>query len=255
MTLMKNVIELIYSLMNIINQDFQVSQKLRIIFIENYNVSRAEVIIPAADLSQQISCAGLEASGTGNMKLSMNGALTIGTEDGANIEMHAAVTNKWWPFSFGQSAEQNRKMHKERLYDPWDIYMKFPAIKKALDALKNGEFAVTESQKEAGVNLYRSLLEPYNHRLPDEFFVLNDFPSYYMVQKQVEELYLQPNKWAEYAIHNIAGMGRFSTDTSIKHYAEFVWGLSPCPVDPKELASVREQYSEHDKCRIITAAT
>jgi starch phosphorylase len=245
----KNIIRLIYCISRKIHRDPIVSQKLRVAFVENYNVSRAEVIIPAADLSQQISTAGMEASGTGNMKLSMNGALTIGTEDGANIEMHQAVTDQWWPFSFGKTAQENSALRDH--YNSWDIYMHNPAIKRAVDALSDRSLVDNDAEHQALSTISYSLLERLNGDVPDRFFVLNDLAAYYDAQKKVEELYLQPNKWAEYALHNIAAMGNFSSDQSVHNYARLIWDLKACPVDKGELAKVREEYSEHDKCRIL----
>ena len=220
----------------------------RVAFIENYNVSHAEIIIPAADLSQQISTAGTEASGTGNMKLAMNGALTIGTHDGANIEMKAAIGEAYWPFAFGKTAEENAALRPT--YNPWDIYMHELPIRQAVDALRDHSFAESEQQHQAFSNIYHQLLERHNSDPVDRYFVLNDLQSYYEAQKKVEELYSQPAKWAECAIHNIAGMA-FSSDESIHKYAKLIWNIEQCPVDPKELARVRDEYSEHDKCRIL----
>ena len=249
--LAKQVIRLIDLMSKKIALDANVSAQLRLIFLENYNATRAEVVIPAADLSEQISCAGMEASGTGNMKLAMNGALTIGTEDGANIEIHREVTDEWWPFSFGHTAEENRQMHKSGSYDPWDTYHKYPYVQKAVDALKDHSLASNEEEHQLLLTIYRSLLEGPSR---DNFFVLRDLPSYYEAQKKVEELYAQPLVWARYAIENIARMGYFSSDRSINDYAKLVWGLLPCPVDKEELQKVREQYSEHDKCRILSSS-
>lgn len=241
----KEVIQLIYCLSRKIDSDPEVNPYLRVAFIENYNVTRAEKIIPAADLSEQISTAGQEASGTGNMKLSMNGALTIGTEDGANIEMHEQVTDAWWPFSFGQTAEQNAQMREKRSYNPWDLYMHDPQIHRAVDALRDRSLAQTDAENQALNNLYHSLLEAQFGEMADRFFVLNDLRSYYETQKKVEELYLQPSRWAEFAIHNMAAMGPFSSDGSIHNYAKKIWDLSPCPIDSEELARVRSEYTDH----------
>lgn len=248
----KEIIQLIYCIDRKINRDPIVNGKLRVLFVENYNVSKAELLIPAADLSEQISTAGMEASGTGNMKLAMNGALTIGTEDGANIEMHQQVTDAWWPFSFGCSSEEIHQLQENRSYNPWNIYTQNPAIHQALDSLKNGEFAETEAEKHALSHLYQILLEGENGNCADRYFILKDLQSYYETQKKVETLFADPLKWAQYCIHNIAGMGLFSTDESIHNYAHKVWDLSPCAVDPAYLAEVRALYSEHDKCRILS---
>ncbi len=247
----KNVIRLIECIARKVNRDPAVSPLLKVVFIENYNVSRAEKIIPAADLSQQISTAGMEASGTGNMKLAMNGALTIGTEDGANIEMHKEVTDQWWPFGFGLTADQIIVLREQGTYSPWDIYMHNSAIRQAIDALRDHSLAENESEHQSLLSLYHTLLEKFNGSVADRYFVLADLQSYYDTQKKVEDLYVQPEKWAEFAIHNIAGMSKFSTDESIANYSAQVWDLRKCPVDDQELEHVRADYSEHDKCRIF----
>jgi glycogen phosphorylase len=247
----KNIIHLICCVARKVNHDPEVSSKLNVIFVENYNVSRAEIIIPAADLSEQISTAGMEASGTGNMKLAMNGALTIGTEDGANIEIHREVTDAWWPFGFGKTTAENVQMRNNRSYSSWDIYMHDPQIHQAVESLRDQTFAETEAEHQAHSSLYRLLLEAQNSSIPDRYFVLSDLRSYYETQKKVEEFYLQPAKWAEYALHNMASMGKFSTDESIHNYAKKIWNIEPCPVHKSELEKVRAEYSEHDKCRIL----
>jgi glycogen phosphorylase len=244
----KNIVQLIFAVAKKINQDATVNQRLRVAFVENYNVSRAEIIIPAADLSQQISTAGTEASGTGNMKLALNGALTLGTSDGANIEMRQSIGDAWWPFAFGKTAEENAALRPH--YNPWDIYMHQLPIRQAVDALRDHSFAENDQEHQAFSNIYHQLLERHNSDPVDKYFVLSDLQSYYDAQKKVEELFSQPAKWAECAIHNIAGMG-FSSDESIHNYAKLIWNLERCPVDSKELARVRDEYSEHDKCRIL----
>lgn len=249
--LAKHVIHFAYCLARKINSDSVVSQKLRLAFVENYNVSRAEILIPAADLSEQISTAGMEASGTGNMKLAMNGALTIGTEDGANIEMHQQVGDAWWPFSFGLSAQEIGKLRAQGGYNPWEIYMHSPAIKQAVDALKDHSLAENDAEHQILCTLYHSLLEKPNGTIPDRYFVLADLQAYYDTQKRVEALFETPAKWAEYALHNIAAMGKMSIDESVSNYAKLVWGLEKCPLDEVELENVRMDYSEHDKCRIF----
>jgi len=247
----KKIINLIYCVARKINQDSQTNSKLRIIFVENYNVSKAEVLIPAADLSQQISTAGMEASGTGNMKLAMNGALTIGTEDGANIEMHKDITDAWWPFAFGSSAEEIKCIQESQQYNPWAIYSKEESIRRVLDALKDGSLAETEHEQETLSDIHNMLLEGQYGSPGDRYFVLKDLMSYYKAQKKVEELYLEPLKWAKYCIHNMSGMGLFSTDESVHNYAREVWGLKPCPIDEAYLEEVRSSFSAHDKCRIL----
>lgn len=243
----KHIIRLIYILGRKINHDPVVGEKLKIVFVENYNVSKAELIIPAADLSEQISTAGLEASGTGNMKLSMNGALTIGTEDGANVEMRQSVGDRWWPFKFGACSVENSEMAKNHTYAPHLIVEKNPKIHNALEMLRNGSLAENDIEHDVLCQIYDSLLGAQN---PDRFFVINDLMDYYETQLRVEELYQSPHKWAEFAIHNIAKMGRFSSDESIRNYAENIWGIKPCPIDSDELGRIRREFHESDRCFI-----
>ena len=212
--LAKESLELTYAICRTIQQDKATSHLLCPIFVENYNVSKAEKIIPAADLSEQLSTAGWEASGTGNMKLAMNGALTIGTDDGANIEMKEAVGKKWWPFSFGASVAENRLP-----YSPKEIYLESPMIQSACEWLKNSKLASSPSEAKTFARLYTYLTEK------DPYRILQDLPSYYEAQKKVEALYLNPSAWAETAIHNIAAMSSFSTDESIHAYADKVWEI------------------------------
>ncbi len=248
----KNILRLIFCIGRKINADPEVSKKLRVVFIENYNVSRAEIIIPAADISEQISTAGMEASGTGNMKLAMNGALTVGTEDGANVEMHREITDQWWPFSFGKSAEENQLIwSKKEEYSPWAIYLNHQAIHQALNALKDRSLAETEEEHHVLSSIYHLLLETKYSMIADRYFVIRDLLEFYETQKKVEELYQNQSLWAEFVLRNIAAMGVFSTDESIRNYASYVWGLEKCPVSSKELETVRKDYSDHDKCRIF----
>lgn len=240
----KTIIRLINCIAKKVNHDPIVSQYLNVDYVENYNVSHAEVIIPAADLSEQLSTAGLEASGTGNMKFAMNGALTIGTEDGANIEMRQEVTDKWWPFRFGCTAEEIQDMKAHQSYNAWDIYQSNPKIKRAVDALRDRSLVSYEVEHQTLSGLYYALLEGSWGSKPDRYFVLKDLQSYYETQKNVDELYRNPLQWAEYAIHNIAGMGNFTTDRSIQEYCRLIWDLQPCDLDPALLDQVRRAYIE-----------
>lgn len=244
----KDIIRLACCIGRKVNRDKEANQFLKLIYVENYNVTKAEMLIPAADLSEQISTAGYEASGTGNMKLAMNGALTIGTEDGANIEMHESVTSKWWPFAFGASAEEIDQMKKSGSYNPKEIYDSNPKIRDAVDALTS--FAESPEEEKAFKNIRHILLEGHHGAPADQYFVLQDLQSYYDTQIKVETLYQEPHSWAKYALHNIAGMGPFSTDNSILNYNELVWGLQPILPDPEIKARVEEEYRKHDKCRI-----
>ncbi len=249
--LAKNIIRFIYCLGRKINRDKEMQEHLKVFFVENYNVSKAEIIIPATDLSEQISTAGMEASGTGNMKFSINGALTICTDDGANVEMRKNIGDKKWPFLFGATAEENDKMRQKHHYNPLSWYTNDAKIRRVMDALIDGSLVENEMEEKALKNVHESLMKGAPGVIADRFFVLNDLLSYYETQKKVEELYFDPMKWAEYALYNIAGMGSFSADISIQNYAQLIWGLEKCPCDEDELKVVRQEYSEHDRCRII----
>lgn len=240
----KTIIHLICCIAKKVNSDPTVRQFLNVVYIENYNVSKAELIIPATDLSEQISTAGMEASGTGNMKFAMNGALTIGTEDGANIEMREEVTNEWWPFRFGATAQEISEMKAKQSYKAWDIYQSNPKIKRAVDALRDHSLATQESEHQSLSSLYYALLEGSYGSIADRYFVLKDLQNYYDTQTKVDALYQTPLKWAEYALHNIAGMGKFSTDRSIEEYAKNIWDLHPCPVDPDLYNRAKMAYIE-----------
>lgn len=249
----KNIIRLIYCIARKVNNDPKVQDKLKVVFFENYNVSSAEVIIPATELSEQISTAGMEASGTGNMKMTINGALTIGTDDGANIEMKAAVTPQWWPFTFGLKANEIDEIRRTDAYNAWEICTNSPKIKRAVDRLRDGSLTHNEQENHALLSIYNSLMEGHIGQRADRYFVLKDLESYYQTQRQVEELYQQPTRWAEFALHNIAAMGPFSSDQSIKNYASKIWDIKPCSIDDTILARIRYEYSEHDRCRIYPA--
>jgi starch phosphorylase len=248
----KQIIELINAVGRKINKDERLHNHLKVVYVENYNVSRAEVIIPAADLSEQISTAGTEASGTGNMKLTICGALTIGTDDGANIEMRQEIGNAWWPFSFGSSAQEIGSMKHSQSYYPQSIVNQNPKIRNVLDTLIDGTFATNDQEHAAFTNLHKTLLEGTNGNSADQYFLLQDFLTYAETQKKVEELYLEPSKWAEFAIHNIAGMGKFSGDFAIKQYCEDVWGIKPLPINEEIYKSVENEFREIDRCRIYT---
>lgn len=239
----KTIIRLIHCIAKKVNADPIARQYLNVIYIENYCVSKAEIIIPAADLSEQISTAGLEASGTGNMKFSMNGALTIGTEDGANIEMREAVTDDWWPFRFGASALELSQLRSSGQYRAWDIYSKDPAIRRAVDALRDGSLASGEVERQSISSLYYLLMEGggYGGR-GDRYFILNDLPAYIEAQNRADTIFASPNKWAEYALHNIAGMGKFSSDRAIQEYAKNIWDIAPVPINPEYYDRIHDSY-------------
>jgi len=238
----KTIIRLIHCIAKKVNYDPIVSQYLNVVFVENYNVSKAEIIIPATDLSEQLSTAGMEASGTGNMKFCINGALTIGTEDGANIEMRQAVGDQWWPFRFGATSEELEKIRQSGSYRAWDIYRSDQAIKRAVDSLRDRSLVTTDQDHQSLSALYYTLLEGTGGQKADRYFVLYDLKNYYDVQKKVEDLYHTPHRWAEYALHNIAGMGMFSTDRAINQYNTEIWNVPPMAIQPIELAKINDEY-------------
>lgn len=246
----KDIIRLIHCVARKVNRDPQINGMLKIIYIENYNVSKAEIIIPAADISEQISMAGMEASGTGNMKLAMNGALTVGTDDGANIEMRQAVTDEWWAFPFGASAEEIQDLKASHAYDPLHYSNKNIKLKIAVDSLRDRSFAINDSEHHAFSDLYHKLVERDFGEDPDKYFILYDFQSFYEIQKKVEQWFLQPSLWAEAMIHQIAAMGNFSSDRSIKEYAKEIWNQKPMKANDEILADVQEEFSALDICRV-----
>ena len=213
----KTIIRLIHDVARVVNSDPRVDGRLRVVFLPNYGVSLAEVIIPAADLSQQISTAGTEASGTGNMKLALNGALTIGTWDGANIEMAEAIGREHF-FLFGLDADQITALRAQG-YTPRQHYEQEPTLRRVLDAIASGTFSPGDEHR------YRNLVEALLHR--DAYLLLADFADYLRAQARVDLRFRQPDRWAELAILNIAGMGRFSSDRTIREYAHNIWGM-PC---------------------------
>ncbi|WP_407311633.1 glycogen/starch/alpha-glucan phosphorylase [Desulfosporosinus sp. SB140] len=212
----KTVIKLINALSRKIEQDPKVNKKLKIVFIENFNVSQGELIYPAADISEQISTASKEASGTGNMKFMMNGALTLGTLDGANVEIKEAVGEENI-FIFGLNAEQVLNYTRNGGYKSWDEYHANSIISTCVDQLRGGFF---ENMGEEFRVLYDSLLI-YN----DEFFVLKDFPSYIDTHKKLQALYLDQKSWNRISLVNIAESGIFSSDRSIREYADGIWKI------------------------------
>jgi glycogen phosphorylase len=188
-----------------------------VVFLPNYRVSLAEVIIPGADLSEQISTAGTEASGTGNMKFALNGALTIGTWDGANIEMAEHVGLDHF-FIFGNRTEKVAEL-RGRGYAPRSYYEANFDLSNAIDRLSEGAFSPEEPERYR--HLSQVLLES------DHYQLLADYAAYVDCQERVDALYRQPAAWTRSAIHNIAGMGAFTSDRTIREYASEIWGLQP----------------------------
>jgi len=214
----KHIIHLINDVANVINNDPQVKNKLKVVFIPNYGVSLAQIIIPAADLSEQISTAGTEASGTSNMKFALNGALTIGTLDGANVEMleHVGKENI---FIFGNTTPQVEKLRTDG-YNPRKYYEDDPELHQALTQIASGVFSPQEPGRYR--NLFDALVD-----FGDHYQLLADYRSYVDTQDKVDKLYRQPDKWQRSAALNIANMGYFSSDRTIQEYADEIWHISP----------------------------
>jgi starch phosphorylase len=212
----KLVIKLIHSVANVVNHSKEVGDKLKVVFLSNYNVSLAERIIPAADLSEQISTAGTEASGTGNMKLSLNGALTIGTLDGANIEIMEEV-GRDNIFIFGLTPEEVLEL-KGSGYNPYHYYEKNHELKEVLEMIGSGYFSPEND------GLFKPVVDSILHH-GDTYMVLADYESYINCQEKVGKLYADKHEWAKKSILNVANMGRFSSDRTIMEYAKEIWGI------------------------------
>jgi glycogen phosphorylase len=214
----KSIIRLIHDVGSVINNDAKTNALLKIVFIPNYGVSVAETIMPGADLSEQISTAGTEASGTGNMKLALNGALTIGTDDGANIEIRQNVGDENI-FIFGLKTPEVKDLRNSG-YQPMRLYDQIPALKGVLDAISGGVFSPDEPGR------YRSLIDSLLWG-GDHYMLLADYESYIATQLKVDDLYRNQQLWCEKAISNVAGMGAFSSDRTIAEYATQIWNLQP----------------------------
>ena len=217
----KLTIKLINSVANVINNDESINGKIKVVFIENYRVSNAEWIFAAADVSEQISTASKEASGTGNMKFMLNGAPTLGTMDGANVEIVQEVGEEN-AFIFGMSSDQIINYENNGGYDPDFIYNTDPEIRQVLMQLINGTFS---SDTEMFRDIYNSLLDKRNMPRPDQYFILGDFRSYAEAQKRVEEAYKDEKRWAKMALLNTACSGKFTSDRTIQEYVDDIWHL------------------------------
>ncbi len=213
----KLIIKLITSVAEVVNNDPKVAGRLKLVFIPNYGVSLAEKIFPASDLSEQISTAGTEASGTGNMKFALNGALTIGTLDGANVEIMEEVGRENI-FIFGMTAEQVACEKHSPKRSPHQIYLADPEIAGVIDAIRDGSFS--DGDHELFKPLVDSLLNP-----DDPYLLLKDLEAYFDCQKEVERVYRDPDEWARRSILNVARMGKFSSDRTIREYAREIWGV------------------------------
>jgi starch phosphorylase len=217
----KLIIKLINSVAEVINQDPTVSQVLKVVFMPDFNVKNGQRVYPAADLSEQISTAGKEASGTGNMKFAMNGALTIGTLDGANIEIRDAVGHENF-FLFGLTAEEVGQL-KASGYNPRSIYEANPALREAIDLIDCGFFSNGDHE------LFRPLVESLLNR--DDYMLLADYQAYMDCQQRVSEAYREQKNWTRMSILNSARVGRFSSDRSIREYCRDIWRVKPIVTD------------------------
>ena len=214
----KLIIKLIHDVGDVVNNDPRVGGRLKVVFVPNYDVSSAAIIIPAADLSEQISTAGTEASGTGNMKLALNGALTIGTLDGANVEIRDAVGEDNI-FIFGLTTDGASALRQQG-YNPWDWIHGNPELGRVLDMIATGYFSGDEPER------YRPLVDSLTVG-GDHYLVLADYADYVACQERVDHLYRDQHAWAEKAVLNVARMGWFSSDRSIAEYADKIWGVKP----------------------------
>ena len=224
----KLTIKLINSVAEVINNDKSINNKIKVVFIEDYKVSNAEWIFAAADVSEQISTASKEASGTGNMKFMLNGALTLGTMDGANVEMYEEVGPDNM-FIFGMSSDEVIAHEHNRDYDPMQIFNTDQDIRKVLTQLVNGFYSPNDS--ELFRDLYNSLLNTHSTQYADTYFILADFRSYAEAQKKIMEYYKNKSAWAKSAILNIAHSGKFSSDRTIQEYVDDIWHLPKVKVD------------------------
>ena len=225
----KKIIKLINCVADVVNNDASINGKLKVVFIENYRVSNAEIIFAAADVSEQISTASKEASGTGNMKFMLNGAPTLGTMDGANVEIVQEVGEEN-AFIFGMSSDQIINYENNGGYDPDFIYNTDPEIRQVLMQLINGTFS---SDTEMFRDIYNSLLDKRNMPRPDQYFILGDFRSYAEAQKRVEEAYKDEKRWAKMALLNTACSGKFTSDRTIQEYVDDIWHLDKVIVRKK----------------------
>lgn len=213
---------------DVINNDRSINGKIKVVFIEDYRVSIAEWIFAAADVSEQISTASKEASGTGNMKFMLNGALTLGTMDGANVEIVEEV-GKENAFIFGMSSDEVIAHERNRDYDPMQIFNSDQDIRKVLMQLINGFYSPNDP--ELFRDLYNSLLNTQCTQFADTYFILADFRSYAEAQKRVMEAYKDEEGWAKSAILNVANSGKFSSDRTIQEYVDDIWHLDKVTVD------------------------
>jgi starch phosphorylase len=228
----KLIIKLINSVGEVVNRHPLLRDRLKVVFVPNFNVSTGQRIYPAADLSEQISTAGKEASGTGNMKFAMNGAPTIGTLDGANVEIREAVGEQNF-FAFGHSVEQIAELWRSG-YRPLDLYASDEELRGALDLIRDGCFSGGDRE------LFRPLVDNLIHS--DPYLVLADFRPYLECQREVERAYLDAERWTQMSILNCARSHRFSSDRSIREYCERIWKVPSVGVELLTPDSVKEHF-------------
>ena len=227
----KEIIKLINCVADVVNNDRSINGKLKVVFIEDYRVSNAELIFAAADVSEQISTASKEASGTGNMKFMLNGAPTLGTMDGANVEIveEVGIENA---FIFGLSSEEVINYEKNGGYNPQEIYFNDWDLKRVIDQLMDGTYS--GGDREMFKDLYNSLLTGQGCPRPDTYFILKDFRSYAEAQERVEAAYRDTERWAKMALLNTASCGKFTSDRTIQDYVDEIWKLDHVTVNPLE---------------------
>lgn len=224
----KQIIKLINSVADVVNNDRSINGKLKVVFIEDYRVSNAEIIFAAADVSEQISTASKEASGTGNMKFMLNGAPTLGTMDGANVEIVEEVGAEN-AFIFGLSSDEVINYENNGGYNPMDIYNSDADIRRVVNQLVDGTYS--QGDKEMYRDLYNSLLTAQGGSKADTYFILKDFRSYADTQKKVEEAYRDKDRWAKMALLNTVSCGKFSSDRTIQEYVDDIWHLDKVTVE------------------------
>ncbi len=232
----KQIIKLINNVAQVVNSDPRVKDLIKVVFVPDYRVSLAEIIIPAADLSQQISTAGMEASGTGNMKLAMNGALTLGTMDGANIEILEEV-GEANIYTFGLTPDDIRWYHEHGNYNPRELCYADPVLRRVMDGLASDRFCPEEH------GLFRWIVDEILDR-GDRYFLMADLPSYLQASRLAEADYQKPDVWSEKVILNVARSGKFSSDRTIREYAREIWQIKSTLGVQEVLASSKEQVSE-----------
>jgi starch phosphorylase len=236
----KLMIKLITAVGDMANKDPDLRNQIKVIFLPNYNVTNSQRIYPASDLSEQISTAGFEASGTGNMKFAMNGALTIGTLDGANVEIRDAVGAENF-FLFGLTADEVVALKAEG-YTPYSYYQRHPMLKDAIDLIGSGHFSHGDA------SLFKPLLDKLLYQ--DPFMLLADYQAYIDCQQQVSQAYSETDSWTRMAILNSVRMGGFSSDRSISEYCSEIWKVSPFPVGLVDYGEIGNDSSGKLTCKL-----